>query len=115
MHPAGGPPQPDWVGGLPASLASCFGSVPFDEVRSRVEPPLAAANITAYELWWCDVPEWFTSAEDLGRRLTGTRPSPPEATAPQQVIAGCSDVRGGCHYGISDWSRNSGCRMPRSR
>lgn len=62
MHPAGGPPEPEWIDELPGSLGSCFGSVPFDTVRSWVERPLTAANITDYQLWWFDVPEWFTAA-----------------------------------------------------
>jgi hypothetical protein len=76
MHPAGGPPRPGWADGLPQSLGECFGSVPYDDVRSWIEQPLTSEDIDDYQLWWFDVPEWFTSAEHLYRRLTGHRSDP---------------------------------------
>jgi SAM-dependent methyltransferase len=99
MHPAGGAPPPAWIDELPAALTSCFGSIPFDVVRSWVEIPLAAQGIADYQLWWFDVAEWFASAEDLYHRLVsadGSRPQPsPEAKAAMRgVIARHGDVRG---------------------
>jgi SAM-dependent methyltransferase len=97
MHPAGGPPRPTWSDELPASLDACFGSVPFDQVRSWVETPLAAAGVTDYQVWWFDVPEWFSSAEDLHRRLVRDGLNPPftEArTALHRIIADHSDAHG---------------------
>lgn len=96
MHPAGGPPEPPWSQDLPESLRSRFGSVPYDQVRSWVETPLAEAGITDHRLWWFDVPEWFTSAEDLGRRLIGdgTALSEAEVAALRRVIAHHADPRG---------------------
>ena len=98
MHPAGGPPRPAWSRQLPAWLESCFGAVPFDQVRSWVEAPLSVAGITDYQLWWFDVPEWFTSAEELYRRLAGNGSAPPDASearaALRQVIARRSGTQG---------------------
>jgi ubiquinone/menaquinone biosynthesis C-methylase UbiE len=98
MHPAGGPPRTTWSGQLPAWLESRFGAVPFDKVRSWVEAPLAAAGVTGYQLWWFDVPEWFTSAEELYRRLAGNGSALPDATearaALRRVIAHRSGPQG---------------------
>jgi SAM-dependent methyltransferase len=98
MHPAGGPPRPEWSRELPASLESRFGAIPFDQVRYWVEAPLAAAGIIDYQLWWFDVPEWFTSAEDLYRRLVGNGPAPPDASgvraALRRIIAHRSGMNG---------------------
>jgi SAM-dependent methyltransferase len=80
MHPAGSPPRPEWADELLPSLGRCFGSVPMDEVRSWLETPLAEESITDYQLWWLDVPEWFTAADDLYHRLVGNHPNPPEIT-----------------------------------
>ncbi len=98
MHPAGNPPRPTWSRELPTWLVSHFGAVPFDQVCSWVEAPLAVAGITDYQLWWFDVPEWFTSAEDLYRRLVGNGPAPPDASearaALRRIIAHRSSTRG---------------------
>jgi SAM-dependent methyltransferase len=94
MHPAGGPPRPEWIAELPPSLAEHFGSVPFDQVRSWVEEPLAAAGIDDYRLWWFDVPEWFDSAEDLHRRLTGRAPEDAETRAAlERIVANGAALR----------------------
>jgi hypothetical protein len=77
MHPAGGPPRPGWADGLPG-----FGELPYDQVRSWVEEPLAAAGIDDYRLWWFDVPEWFASGEELRLRLA------PEDTSAAWARAG---------------------------
>jgi hypothetical protein len=69
MHPAGKPPQPSWAGKLEGLPDSCFGAIPYDQVRSWVERPVVAAGISDYRLWWFDVPEWFDTAKDLRRRL----------------------------------------------
>jgi SAM-dependent methyltransferase len=64
MHPAGGPPRPSWAEGLPG-----FGALPYEQVRSWVVDPLAAAGIDDYRLWWFDVPEWFATGEELRLRI----------------------------------------------
>ncbi|HEX4224679.1 MAG TPA: class I SAM-dependent methyltransferase [Pseudonocardiaceae bacterium] len=69
MHPAGKPPRPGWAEEFEGLSDSCFGAIPYDQVRSWVEQPLVAAGISDYQLWWFDVPEWFDTAEDLRRRL----------------------------------------------
>jgi SAM-dependent methyltransferase len=97
MHPAGGPPRPAWSRELPASLESCFGAIPFDQVRSWVETPLAVAGITDYQLWWFDVPEWFTSAEDLYRRLVGHGSAPPDASEARAALGRIIAHRSGTH------------------
>lgn len=97
MHPAGGPPRPAWSHELPASLESRFGAVPFEQVRSWVEAPLAAAGFTDYQLWWFDVPEWFTSAEDLYRRLVGNGSAPLDASEARAALRRIIAHRSGTH------------------
>lgn len=95
MHPAGGPPAPRWSIELPAELRDSFGEVPYDEVRSWVERPLAAEGITDYRLWWFDVPEWFTTAGDLHARLAGTADPPAARLAElREIIARYGDTNG---------------------
>ncbi len=68
MHPAGGPPAPEWVDEVPA-FKHRFDAVPRDIVEKWVTQPAKERGIDSYRLWWIDVPESLPSPRALYDRL----------------------------------------------
>ncbi|HEY6740091.1 MAG TPA: hypothetical protein VI076_14710, partial [Actinopolymorphaceae bacterium] len=94
---AGGPPAPAWAGELPRSLAYPYQPIPFEQVKAWVDEPLRREGIDDYRIWWYDVPEWFSSPDELRQRLFSDTLAPGEAAEATDALRRIIEERGGSH------------------